>query len=169
MSKEQVSYYVTNTGLAATLQNEDVLHTMQGILNGRAHPMTVRAFHKRGFIELDKRNGARTDHNALILGGAIERVRGVLLGPAPIPDATAHDTGKKPRKLVTYSAADPKPRFSPVVEKVRTALSSVEGELTFAQLHALPELKDMNEGTLRWAIQVLRRAGACESKHTEAA
>lgn len=163
----RVDYYVTNEGLAAALANPDVSLTLQGVLHGRAHPMTVRSLHKRGLIAPDKRGGARTDHNALVSSGAVERVREVLLQSNP-PTAPAVEA--KP-KGVTYTIKAGAPQFSPTVEKVKGAIESFGARpITFADIAGHETLQGMNPGTLRWAIQVLRRAGLCESsREAEAA
>lgn len=157
------TYYVTTDGLAAALSSPDILSTMRGILQGRAHPMTIKSFVKRNYIAKDMRAGTRADHNTLILSGAVERVREVLINaPAPPPATSANGHGKK---AVTYALkSSPEPQFSPTVEKVKHAMSTLEGEVTFSQIADHPELRGMNPGTLRWAIQMLRRAGVCESK-----
>lgn len=156
MADSKVLYYVTNSGLAAALGNPDVAETMRGVVLGTAHPQTTRSFHKRGFVEVDRRGATRTDHNTLIISGAVERVRSVLLhsgpeDPAPAPEPPSH------RSLVRYSVAPepPTPALSPTCEKVLAAMQSNAEGLTFAELRAA--LPDVNEGTLRWAIQELRR------------
>jgi hypothetical protein len=155
-------YYVTNDGLAAALANTEVLKTMQGILAGRAHAQTIKSFNRKGWIESDKRHQLRADHNTLILSGAVERIREVLVtSPAP-PDAAASNGHSK--RDVTYTlATPPPPTFSPTVEKVRSVLAASDKQLTFSEIHAHPTLRKMNPGTLRWALQVLRRSGLARS------
>lgn len=162
-------YFVTSAGLAAALASPNILATMKGVLIGKAHPMTVRSLHKRGYIEKDQRQGGRADHNTIILSGTVERVREVLVGPT-LPPAVAQDTGKKPRTPVTYSLTSaPEPEFSPTVEKVRRVMRSIAAEADFFTIASHPDLAGMNPGTLRNAIQQLRQAGVCQSHREEIA
>lgn len=157
-------FYVTSDGLAAGLSNPDVLKTLQGALEGRAHPMTVKSFKKRGYLAEDKREGPRADHNLLVLSGAVERIREVLLTGTPGENGRANGHAKRGRKAIYTIKPAPEPEFSPTVEKVRRALNSFSSPVSFSEIAAHPDLKHMNPGTLRWAIQVLRRAGLCESQ-----
>lgn len=150
-------FYVTNEGLAAGLADPEILQTLRGILLDHAHPMTIKAFMKRGLVAQDKRTGTRADHNTLILTGAVERVREVLLPPAPDGIATQ---AKRPVRYVTQD--NPRASLTPTVQKVYDAFKATGGG-TYAELsdHAL--LKGMNPGTLRWAIQQLRQRGLVEN------
>lgn len=163
-------YFVTSDGLAAGLSNPEVLKTLQGILHGDAHPMTAKSFLRRGFIAEDKRDGPRADHNLLVLSGAVERIREVLLHGSPPPAAIAtNGNGHSKRNVVYVPKAAPEPEFSPTVEKVRKALTDFLQPVSFNEIRSHKDLEHMNPGTLRWAIQVLRRAGMCESRQTAAA
>jgi hypothetical protein len=178
-------FYVTTEGLAAGLANPSVHQTLRGILVGRAHPSTIKAFERRHLIAPDKRTDIRADHNTMVLNGTLDRLRTILFttvqeGDAPDP-AEANDGGQ-PEVAVAPPKAPPAPAPKPAPPKTRYTLAQrtepvlspimeiivgaikTHGTASVEELRAAsPEVAAINAGTLRWAIQQLRQRGVLAS------
>lgn len=154
-----IRYFVTPVGMASALANADLLDTINGVLLGNGHPMTVRSLLKRGYIELERRNPL----------GALKEVRGVLLQNPQSAVSPLTPTPSSGPVTYQFHETPALPRFTPTVERVLTAARSLTGTVTYDTLHTHSDLKDLNPGTLRWAIQVLRRAGLCSSSRSDLA
>lgn len=159
-------YYVTTEGLKAGLVNSELLLTLKGILLERAHPQTVKAFERRGLIAKDQRDGERADHNLLILSGAVDRIRHIVMPngqPPTTPASTAAvpHAGRQPVKYLPQEA--PKPALPPTVQQVYDAFKKT-GAASVPELMAADKaIKALNPGTLRWAIQQLRQKRLLET------
>lgn len=153
-----IRYFVTPQGMAASLANPDLLDTLSGILQGNAHPMTIRSLQKRNFIAYDRREPL----------GALKEVRSVLLQNPPVSPSTASPSnGRRGPVSYTFRTTPALPPFTPTVERVLAVAKTLEGSVTYDTLHTHPDLADIQPGTLRWAIQVLRRAGLCASSRSD--
>jgi hypothetical protein len=73
-----VGYYVTAKGIATAFSNDAVLGRLRRVLTGKADPRMTKALLGAGLIAKDKREAIRVDHNEMILGGVVERMRQVL-------------------------------------------------------------------------------------------
>ena len=168
---EMTDYYVTPEGLAAALVNPEIHRTLRGILTGKAHPQTVKAVERRKLIAKDQRRAAHVDHNALILSGAIERIQQVM---QPVPGPAAEEVpapkpAPKPAAGPTrYEAVQPQgPQLSPTLSTIYETVKSIGTASVDELKKANPVIAAMNPGTLRWAIQQLRKKGLLQSKRLE--
>ena len=164
-------YYVTAEGLAAAIVNPEIHRTLRGILTGKAHPQTVKAIERRKLIAKEQRQGARTDHNTLITTGALDRIREIMQ-PVPGPVAEEVPAPKPAPKAAAgptrYEAVQPQgPQLSPTLSTIYETVKSI-GTASVEELkRANPVIAAMNPGTLRWAIQPLRKKGLLQSKRLE--
>jgi hypothetical protein len=75
-----IGYFVTAKGIAVAFSNDAVLGRLRRVLTGKADPRMTKALLGAGLIAKDKREAIRVDHNEMVLGGVIERMRQVLGG-----------------------------------------------------------------------------------------
>lgn len=171
---ETIEYYATPQGLAAAITDPEIERTLRGIITGRAHPQTVKAFERRNLIAREQRQ------HPLVTSGAIERLREYLRSSnaAEVVPAAEVASDVKPATLpkkatpgpTKYAAVVPAgPQLSPTFTLIYETVKAI-GSASVTDLKAAdPRIAAMNPGTLRWAIQQLRSKGLLVSQKIDAA
>lgn len=145
-------YFITRQGLTAALASVATLGELKGVLKDEADPGAIRKLLQEGYIGVNKRSLGKMDPHTLLL----EAMAYVEPSVTPTRPREAKTWGRTP---VGYRLVSP---HLPVPENLGDAPKAVYHTLTDRPMSSAEVIKKLKkehpETTVRWAIQVLRRA-----------
>jgi len=161
-------YFVTSEGLAQAFHAPDLETLLDRVLRGDAPKATVRELLARNLIGVERRSTAQVDHNLLLLGGVLTRMRELLPKgeknnrPHATPPPEVKDLRTMPRKLYRLSRTDLTDaelrRLPAAARKVFVALQRSD----VGTIKTLAEQTGLNRRTVENATGALRKAGVIE-------
>lgn len=169
---DMARYFVTAEGLRAAFLHDRVLKDITAILEGRARGPLVEDYRTKGLIDEDRRPPRQVDHNALIVSGAVTRIRDLLGangGPpqlVPEPPQEGDDLRTRPRRL--YRPAPAAERLTALNQRAlpggarRVLRALVRSKV--ATTRVLCDATGLSRRTVENALGRLRREGLI---HTE--
>jgi hypothetical protein len=166
---DMAKYFVTARGLSEAFTNERVLENLTRILKEQAPRPVVQTYLSQGLIDIDRRPAPQVDHNALILSGALDRLRAVVKDvdvqpPEPRPPRLTDagdtlDRRRIPKRM--YRLTDAAGRLTPADEqRLISGARRVLHALRQAQIgttRSLAEATGLNKRTVENALLALRR------------